>query len=284
MPAKAPSRRPTARAETAALPQRRRREAPAAGGTGALVRKLAPSRRSLAIGLGILSVALGGYAIARETSIFALDRIDVRGGSSVVDAQVQRALASLEGTSLVGLSGAQVLQRVDALPTVVSATYDRAFPHTLRVTVVPEQPVAVLRAGSSAWLVSERGRVVSPLAARADAALPHIWLGGSASVHVGELLPSATAGIFRALGQTGAFGRRVATASLAGGVLIFHLRSGIELVLGAPAGIPLKVAVATQALQALPAGSVFLDVSVPGRPVSGTRMPPAHPQQTSTRG
>jgi cell division protein FtsQ len=283
VPAKAPSRRPTARAETAALP-RRRSQAPASDGAGALLRKIAPSRRSLATGIGILCLAFGAYAIARETSIFAVDKIDVRGGSSNVDAQVQRALASLTGRSLVGLNGADVLQRVEALPTVVSATYDRSFPHTLRITVVPERPVAVLRAGSTAWLVSERGRVVGRIGARADALLPRIWLGAGTHVRVGELLPPATVGMTRALGQSGPFSRRVETVSLAGGLLVFHLRSGIELLLGAPAGIPLKVAVATQALQMFPAGSVFLDVSVPGRPVSGTRIPPIQSHQTSTRG
>jgi cell division protein FtsQ len=281
VPARAPSRRPTARAETAALP-RRRGQAQAAGGTFAVLRKAAPSRRSLAIGLGILCAALGAYAIARETSIFAVDKIDVRGGSSDVDAQVRHALASLAGTSLVGLNGAGVLQRVEALPTVVSARYDRAFPHTLRITVVPERPVAVLRMGGSAWLVSERGRVVSPIGAHAETTLPRIWLGGGTHIRVGELLPPATGGITRSLGQAGAFSRRVATASLVGGTLVFHLRSGIELLLGTPAGIPLKTAVATEALQAFPAGSAFLDVSVPGRPVSGTRI--AQAQQSSSRG
>lgn len=236
-------------------------------------------------GAGILAVALGAYTVARETSLFAVGRIDVRGGSGQVDAQVKRALAPLVGTSLVGLDGGDVLRRVDALPTVVSATYDRAFPHTLRITVVPERPVAVLRSGASAWLVSLRGRVISPLGASADASLPRVWLGGKTPVHVGELLPSSGGGgVARALGSAGPFANRVASASLAGGVLVFHLRSGIELLLGAPAGIPLKIAVATGALQLLPAGTRFLDVSVPGRPVSGTRIPPATLMQTSSRG
>ncbi|HEY2209284.1 MAG TPA: hypothetical protein VGH26_08320, partial [Gaiellaceae bacterium] len=58
---------------------------------------LAPTRRSLAIGWGILVFALGGYALARETSLFAIDRIDVSGGSPRLAAQVRRALAPLAG-------------------------------------------------------------------------------------------------------------------------------------------------------------------------------------------
>lgn len=279
MPAKARSRQPAARAASAALPRRRPR---VPGRVVSAVRKVAPSGRSLAVGLGIVAVALGAYAIARETSIFALDRISVHGGSAQVDAEVRQALAPLRGTSLVGLNGGAVIQRVEALPTVVSATYDRAFPNTLRVTIVSERPVAVLRRSAHAWLVSSRGRVIAPLSPRADPALPHIWLGARVAVHVGETLPQADgAAAAKALFSAGRFGDRVATAELVRGELAFHLRSGIELLLGAPTSVRLKVAVAAQALRVLPAGSRFLDVSVPGRAVAGTRIPPL---QTSSRG
>jgi cell division protein FtsQ len=279
MPARARSRQPAARAATAALPRRHIR---VPGAAVAALRRVAPSRRSLAAGFGILAVALSGYALARETSIFALGAIDVRGGSAKVDAQVRQALAPMLGKSLVGLDGAAVIRQIETLPTVVSATYDRAFPHTLRVTIVPEQPAVVLRQGPKAWLVSRRGRVMASLAASADASLPHVWLGAHGKVSLGESLSPADGGAAaRALGLAGAFGDRVATAALVDGELVFHLRSGIELLLGASSGIALKVAVAGQALQALPSGSRFLDVSVPSRPVAGSRIPSL---QRSSRG
>ncbi|MGH3009344.1 MAG: cell division protein FtsQ/DivIB [Gaiellaceae bacterium] len=280
MPAKARSRRPAARAETATLPRRRR-----AGGHGtSLVRRLAPSRRSLLVGLGIVAVALCSYAIARETSIFAIGKIDVRGGSSQVDAQVQQVLRPLVGRSLVGLDGGDVLRRVDALPTVVSATYDRAFPSTLRIVVVPERPVVVLRSGAAAWLVSTHGRVIATLAAQVEPGLPRIWLGAKQKVSVGELLPSAVGAVARTLGSAGVFRSRVATASLVAGSVVFRLRSGVELLLGKPAGIPLKVAVAARVLDVLPTGSRFLDVSVPGRPVAGSKIPTSTRAKSSSRG
>jgi hypothetical protein len=61
---------------------------------------------------------------------------------------------------------------------------------------------------------------------------------------------------------------RVATASLMSGVLVFHLRSGLELVLGAPTDIPLKIAIAQKVLPKLPTGTRSVDVSVPSRVVS----------------
>jgi cell division septal protein FtsQ len=246
---------------------------------------LRPTWRSLVIGCGILAVALGAYAVARRTSMFAVGRIEVSGGSPRLAAQVRRALVPLSGTSLVGLDGGEVLRRVDALPTVARASYDRAFPHTLRIAVVPEQPVAVLRSGPDSWLVSIRGRVIERLPAHADAMLPRIWVAGHTPVSTGERLDARGAGATaRAVGLAGPFASRVASASYADGSLIFHLRSGLEVLLGERAAIRLKVAVAEHALALLPSDSAFLDVSVPGRAVSGAGSPALSSPRSSSRG
>lgn len=265
MAAKARARRPAARAASVAVPHTGRRRGPR------VLARFAPSRRSLAVGLGILALAIGAYVLARGTSLFAIRSLAVRGGSPQVDAQVERALGSLLGTSLVGLDGAAVERRVEALPTVVSATLDRAFPHTLQLAIVPERPVAVLRSGAGAWLVSARGRVMGRLKQpEAHPRLPRIWLASRVPVALGALLPPAAGGAAaRAVGLAGAFASRVASASDAGGALVFQLRSGIELRLGSPGGIRLKVAVSRRALRVLPYGTTYLDVSVPARPVAG---------------
>jgi cell division protein FtsQ len=247
---------------------------------------LRPTRRSLAIGCGIVFLAFGGYAFARETSLFAIGRVDVSGGSPRLAAQVRRALAPLAGSSLVGLDGGEVLRRVDALPTVARASYDRAFPHTLRITVVPERPGAVLRRGPKSWLVSVRGRVIERLPAHADTRLPRIWVPGHTPVWTGERLDVGGVGAAaRAIGLAGTFASRVASATFVDGSLVFHLRSGLELLLGDSAQIRLKVAVAERALAVVPAGSTFLDVSVPGRAVSGVGSAQvATAPQSSSRG
>src|SRR5579862_810135 len=264
--ANARGRRPAARAAAVAVPRVRRRR-----GGARLLSRFAPSRRSLAVGLGILALGVCGYVLARETSLFALRSVAVQGGPARVDAQVQAALAPLIGKSLVALDGSAVVRRVDALPTVVSVTYDRAFPNTLRLTIVPERPVAVLRRGADAWLVSARGRVMERLAqSHAHPHLPRLWVDSHAAVAVGATLPAPRGGAAaRALGLAGAFEAHVGSATYANGSLTFRLRSGLQLELGSPGAVRLKVAVARRALRVLPAGTTFLDVSVPGRPVSG---------------
>ncbi|MGH3054825.1 MAG: cell division protein FtsQ/DivIB, partial [Gaiellaceae bacterium] len=238
--------------------------------------RIVPTRRSLALGLGVLAVALGGYLIARETPMFAIDQVEVHGGSPLVAGQVRQTLSSLVGTPLVGLDGSAVLRKVDALPTVVSASYDRAFPHTLRITVVPERPAAVLRSGPGSWLVSTRGRVIERLSSQSLPRVPRIWVSTRTPVRIGaELTAAGAAAAASAVGLAGRFTARVASASYANGTVVFRLRSGLELVLGGGGDIRLKVAVAARLLAKLPPGSTFLDVSIPGRPVSGTGSPPS---------
>jgi cell division protein FtsQ len=238
-----------------------------------------PSRRSLAVGVGVLALAAGAYLVARQTSTFAVARVEVSGAPPAVRAQVRQELAPLLGTSLLALDGTKVLRRVESLPTVVSAGYDRAFPHTLRLTVVAETPVAILHRGAETWLVSARGRVVQRVPPRTYPALPRIWVTTATPVAAGAFVAPDTAGAAaRALALGPRFPARIATAAMRHGELVLMLRSGLELRLGAPTDVRLKLAVARRALRLLPAGSSYLDISVPGRPVAGTN------PQVSSRG
>jgi hypothetical protein len=116
--------------------------------------------------------------------------------------------------------------------------------------------------------------VIERLPSRAEPSLPRIWVSGRTPVASGTQLSGAEAGVAaRAVGLAGAFAARVATASYSDKTLVFHLRSGAELLLGEAENVKLKVTVAEHALAVLPAGSTFLDVGTPGRPVSGTGSP-----------
>jgi cell division protein FtsQ len=269
------------RAEAVALPRRIRLPHVSVGESLA---RLAPTRRSLAVGLGMLAFAVAAYALARETSLFAVSQIEVQGASPRLAAQVRAALSPVTGTSLVGLDGAAAMRRVDALPTIVSASYDRAFPHTLRVRVVPERPAVVLRRGPDSWLVSARGRVIERLPLRADPKLPRVWVSGRTPVRIGATLVGGVGAAARAAALAGPIGRRVASATYANGLLVFHLRSGLEVLLGDPVDVRVKAAVAARALPSLPAGATYLDVSVPGRAVAGAGEPTAILLQGSGRG
>lgn len=251
------------RARTAAL-------AAPIGAQGRLVTRIVPSQRSVGVGLALAAAAFAAYMLARDTGMFAIRRIDVAGAPPAVRLEVRAALAPLAGTSLVALDGTALEQRVDALPTVVSARYDRDFPHTLRVRVVPERAVGVLRAGRNAWLVSARARVIGALPAAADSSLPRIWLPAATRVAPGDFLaPGAGGAAALALAFARGFPARIDVASSPNGAIVLRLGSGLELRLGDVGDLRLKLAVARRALRLLPPGTTYLDVSVPGRPVAG---------------
>jgi len=239
---------------------------------------VAARRRALAIVIALPILVTGAYFAARDTSTFALHTIQVSGGTPALQARVRAVLAPLAGRSLMALNGRAVDRKVDALPGVVSARYDRAFPHTLRVTIVPEQPVAVLRKGKETWLVSARGRAIRQIPRTARRALPRIWEPSAVQVSAGAFLaPDEGGTVARVLSLAQGFPARFTTASLAHGELTLHLRLGIELRLGEPVDVRLKLAVARRALRVLPPGSTYLDVAVPQRPVAGS-----NPQLSST--
>jgi cell division protein FtsQ len=237
------------------------------------VDRLLPSGRSLLTALALVVAAVGGYFVARDTSVFAVRSIDVRGAPPGVSLQVRRAIRNDLGTSLLRLNMGDVRRRVTGVPTVASASFDRAFPHTLRITVVPERSVAVVRQGASSWLVSARGRVLASLEHGARRRLPRIWIAkDAATLHVGGGVPSIVDGALAAVSPLGSvrFPARVASARAADGELTLVLRSGIEVRLGAAADVPLKLAVAAKVLPLVAADTRYVDVSVPERPVAGT--------------
>lgn len=241
-----------------------------AGGRLELAR-FAPSGRSLVAGLLILLAALGLYAAARTTSAFAVESIAVEGVPPEVAAQVRGALAPALGESLLGIDLAELGQRAGSVPMVARVSFDRAFPHTLRIAVVSEVPVAVLRQGSSSWLVAEGGRVVAELGRGTRPGLPRIWLKRDVEIRLGErigglqLQAIAAVAPLRSRPLPVAVGSVVATRK----ELTLVLRTGLELRLGDGSDLPVKLEVARQVLPRLAGAGGYLDLSVPERPVSG---------------
>ena len=245
------------------------------------VLRLAPSGRSLLIGLALVLVAAGLYGLARETSMFAVSTIRVEGAAPAVAAEVQRELRRYDGRSLVGVDATSVENRLAALPSVRSATVDRAFPHTLLVHVVPELPVAVLRRGVDSFLVSARGRVIAPIPRGTQRTLPRIWLPASTNIELGSFLGGEDGGLAaRSLAAFvgSGFPDRVTFVRALDGQITLGLRGGLEIRLGAPVDLRLKIAIAHAILPSLArpgaGGPTYLDIAVPERPVAGRNPQP----------
>jgi cell division protein FtsQ len=230
-----------------------------------------PSGRSLVVGFLLLALAGGLYAAARTTSAFAVRTVAVDGVSPEVAADVREALAPAVGESLLAIDVGELGDRVRRVPMVSAASFDRAFPHTLRIAVVPQVPVAVLRQGASSWLVAAGGRVIAGLDRGARKELPRVWLTRAVHVEVGErvrgLPVRALAAVTPLVERPLPF--RVTTAVATPTEITLKLRSGLELRLGSSTDLLLKLEVARRVLPSLVGAQGYLDVSVPERPVAG---------------
>ena len=204
--------------------------------------------------------------------MFAVRTIDVAGAPPEVAVQVRRALTTTRGTSLLKVDLDASLRTVEALSTVASARFDRAYPHTLRVVVVPEKAVAVVRQGANSYLVSESGRVIARSARHGHAALARIWVKRSVDIRLGAItegdLRTAVTAVAPLAGSR--FPGRVSSVTATPDALTLRLRSGLEVRLGDPLDVALKLAVAARVIPLLPAETPYLDVAVPERPVAGT--------------
>ena len=227
-----------------------------------------------------IAVAVAGlaYAAARYTSLFALEKLEVTGGSPAVKAEVREAGAPFLGESLVALDQDELRQRLAALPTVRAVTVDRAFPHTLRVAIVPERSLAVVRNGPDAWLVSERGRVIRAAESAAMDRRPLVWTTSEPDLEPGAAVESENVLLaLQALRHVpSGFPDRVQTARAYEGEITLVLASGLEILLGRADQAAVKLAVAARVLGAMTAADratlAYLDVSVPEKAVGGATL------------
>jgi cell division protein FtsQ len=236
--------------------------------------RLVPSGRSLLTAFGLLAGALLAFLAARETGIFAVRTVEVHGAPGYVTEQVEHALRDAKGESLVAVDVDEARRAVEALPTVAEAELDRAYPHTLRVAIVPERPVALVRQGAASLLVSARGRVIARVDRGARPELPRIWVPKTTQLVAGQTvtgdLGTAVEAVTPIAGTR--FPARITSVTVQEAALTLRLRSGLELRLGEPTDTELKLAVAARILPLVQPGARYLDVSVPERPVAGSEL------------
>ena len=252
---------PRSRAAVIPFPRRARR--------GAHADSYLPSGRSIALGLLLLAGALAAYTAARTTSLFAIETVRVEGTTPAVARLVEKELEPFVGTSLLAIDGDDLVARIEALPDVRSASFDRAFPHVLALDVRRELPAAVLRGGSESWLLSERGRVLHAVPRGASPRLPRVWSAEPVEpgALVGDDAAALAALVVRELRR--GFPARVRTVSGGREGIVLQLASGLDLRLGDGDDLALKLAVAGQVLRLVEPGTDYLDVSIPERPVAG---------------
>jgi cell division protein FtsQ len=239
-------------------------------------------RRRLAVLGGILAIMLlpGGYWALEHSSAFSASRVMVTGATPRVDALVRAAVATdVAGKSLLQVDASILAARLEALPDVRVAHVDRAFPHTVAVSVVMERPVAFVRAGKARYVVSSDGRVLRT-AQRAPARLPRLVLptgpipAAGRTIHSVEMrsalrvLASVPPGFQRDIARM-----KGVVAGPSGVVAVFG--HGLQVQLGDASALDLKLRIAGRLLSKMGASIrrsvAYVNVAAPARPTIGYR-------------
>jgi cell division septal protein FtsQ len=148
-------------------------------------KRVSTPRIRLAVLAGAVLLLVGGgatlgYHALRSSSVFAVHRVVVSGGSSTLRAQVETTVRTSIGShSMLALSSSRVARAVETVPGVHVARVDRDFPSTLRVRVWPEHPVAIVVSGHDRAVVAANGRVLATIGRRSrPPSYPRVGLPG----------------------------------------------------------------------------------------------------------
>jgi cell division protein FtsQ len=237
-------------------------------------------KRRLAVLIGIVAILLlpAGYWALAHSSIFSASRVVVTGATPRVDALVRGAVAGdVAGHSLMQVNASALAARLEALPDVRTATVDRAFPHTVAVTVVMEHAAAFVRDGNTRYVVSADGRVLRTVS-KPPKTLPRLVLPAGPMPRLGGTVQTAQMrAALRVLGGVPAgFQRDIAhlkgvVATSSGVVAVFGHRLHVQL--GDTSALELKLRVAERVLtnmgDSIRRSVAYVNVSAPARPTVG---------------
>lgn len=112
--------------------------------------------------LAAIASALGlGVRVAWDTPPLKLRRIEIAGNERVSKEEIAAATGLETGTHLLSLSTAEVTGRLEEIPWIRRARVERIIPSKVRVTVVERKPVAEVVVGTSSFLASDDGVLLS---------------------------------------------------------------------------------------------------------------------------
>jgi cell division protein FtsQ len=225
--------------------------------------------RILILIASLITLLAAAYGVT-VSPLLAVDTIEISGTSHTTPAQVEAAGGIGNGDAMVWIEPDSVAARIEAAPWIRTATVERDWPRTLRITVTERTPVAWAQTSGGPVLVLDgTGRVLES----ADApppGLPRLLDLVTLPAPGGSVAPTAAAAIAAAYGQgAGAVG----DVSVDHGAAVVHLATGTEVRLGGADRIAVKLRAADAVLASVSAGGLpppaYVDVSVPTNPVTG---------------
>ena len=216
--------------------------------------RLLPTGRALLVCTLLVVAAVGVYVVSRETSLFAIRTIEVRGVSPAQASRGSRARSRRsQGTSLLALGGDAVTRRVGALPDVLSVTLRPRLSRTRsRSRSCPSGRWPSCGAATSRGSSRRAAGSCAGSTPGQRPGLPRIWVTRQVDVSLGATLSDANA--LSAVAAVAPLVRvrfpvRVASVETKDGAVTLHLRSGLALIVGDTTDLRLKFVVAKQLLR-----------------------------------
>jgi cell division protein FtsQ len=243
-------------------------------------RQLSPrlKRRLLALAVLCVALALGYQFWLRDSSLVAVERVDVTGLTSSDAARIRTALTSAgRDMTTLHVDRAALDQVVAGYPVVRKLEIAPDFPHTLRVHVVEYEPAAIAVSDAGDVPVAGDGTILKGV--RFEGRLPTIDVDGALGSET--LLDQTALGAAAVAGTAPAVLRKrienIDHRSDDG--YVAELRDGPELLLGSATRLRAKWAAAARVLADLEArGATYVDLRIPGRPaVGGLAAPTVEP-------
>jgi cell division protein FtsQ len=226
-------------------------------------------RRRLVAIAAVAVILLAGYLVfLRNSSLFAIDEVEVSG----VTANQERISAALvraaEDMTTLHVRDDDLREAVAGFPTVATLTTNTDFPHGLKIEVTERLPVAVAQIESEQTPVSADGYLLTGLEFDPKE-LPSLDAGPSEESRLGTE-GGAQAAILGAAPEELRLRLKEATWDLDRGGVVVDLDGAPELRFGEGDRASDKWQAVVTVLADRDLGSPgYVDVSVPGRPVSG---------------
>ena len=217
--------------------------------------------------VGVAGLLGGGWIWLRGSSLLAVRDVSVTGLSGRDAPRVRVALESAaRGMTTVRVRRSDLRAAVAGYPLVKDLRVDADLPRTLRIRVIENRPVAALEAGARRVAVADDGTLLLDEVATGLPSVPVDTLPGGPRVTDPRRL-SAIAVAAAAPDALRPLVRRVRRGT---GGLRVELEGGVRVVFGSGARAAAKWAAAARLLaDSRAAGSTYIDVRLPERPVAG---------------
>lgn len=227
--------------------------------------------------IAVLALICGGYLWLRGSSLVRVSDVEITGVTASDGDRVIAALTSAAHTMTTLHVDEEALRKASApFNSVASIEVHTDFPHTLKIRVIEQRPVAALaRAGTRRVPVTGSGLLMNGVAA--DRNLPSLVLSKQpAGTHITDTK------ILDALGVAGAAPAPLLSRSSQLDVddrgVVVVMDDGPDLVFGNDRDARAKWSAAARVLaESSAAGATYLDLRIPGRVAAGGLAPVASP-------